>query len=179
MSSKNDSDKEVNETMAADAHPPKKASRKDKLIQQGKRAGSATALGASLAATGAASDIFVDMARDLFEDNPMFLAMLENPTGRELTKYATALLVQGTAMQFGEAMPGHEIAARLAELQITESTRALAAPRLAMFRKYFAKLEEAGKMLPQLAANKADVDDEDDDADPAEEARVRGHAARA
>jgi ssDNA-binding Zn-finger/Zn-ribbon topoisomerase 1 len=126
----------------------KKRSMKERGIAQLKRAGSAAGLGAGLATAGATSDIFIDMARDLAEGDPFVLAALESPTGRECVKVVMAGVVQTFALQGEDFVPGAEYIARAAELQITESTRALAAPRLAMIRSYFSKLEQVGKMLP-------------------------------
>ena len=148
-----------------------KRTAKEKAISQAKRAGAAVALGAGMAATSTVSDVFLDMAKDLAEDDTMILAVLESPTGREFIKGIMAFGMQTAAIQGEDIMPGAEYVARAAELQLAESTRAVVAPRLTKYKDkfatYFERLATVGKMLP--ANTSAEVLEE-------EAVRTNGHS---
>ena len=120
----------------------------------------AAAMGAKLAITDQAGELFLDIAKELGEDIPAINGLLESEDGREVVKLLMALLLQTLTMQTN-FVPKGEVVREIAGIQITASSFKLLSTRLATLRKFAGRFATLGEEMEGLGV-KARVETEED-----------------
>jgi len=117
-------------------------------------------LGAKLAITDQAGELFLDIAKELGDDVPAIKLMLQSEDGREVIKLLMALLVQTMSLHTN-FVPKAEMMQEVAGIQLTASSFKLLSGKLALIRKFIPKLTELGEQMEGLGV-KARVETEED-----------------
>lgn len=120
----------------------------------------ALSVGAKLAITDQAGELFLDIAKELGEDIPAINGMLESEDGRELVKLFMALLLQTLTMQTN-FVPKGEVVREIAGIQITASSFKLLSTKLATLRKFVPKIAALGEEMESFSV-KARVETEEE-----------------
>jgi hypothetical protein len=137
------------------------SSRKDRVMDQGKKLGRAFGEGVALAAADQTGELLLDLVQKYAGAVPVLSTLLESQEGREFAKLSMALLVHTMANQT-DLLPHSELIEKLTEEQIKLSTYKVIVPQLSILRQFAVDLsvkqnEFAGLVNQQLPGVKSQL----------------------